>query len=135
MAFTVPPDEIEFRASRASGPGGQHVNRSATRVEARWNVKRSTVLTQEQRRRILSKLKGRIDSRGVLRVVADERRSQFRNRAAATERLNDLVREALARPRPRKKTRPPAAAIERRLEEKRRRSDTKRRRRPVRPEE
>ncbi|MFQ6046205.1 MAG: alternative ribosome rescue aminoacyl-tRNA hydrolase ArfB [Gemmatimonadales bacterium] len=135
MAFTVPPEEIEFRASRAGGPGGQHVNRSATRVEARWNVRGSPSISDAQRDRILTKLQSRVDSRGVLRVVADERRSQLRNRQAAVERLNALVRGALRRRRPRKKTKPPAAAVERRLEEKRRRAEAKRRRRPVHPDE
>jgi ribosome-associated protein len=122
MAFTVPPDEVRFRASRASGPGGQHVNRSATRVEARWNVRQSPSLTEAQRERVLRKLEGRIDSRGVLRVVADERRSQLRNREAALARLTALVTQALKRPKPRKKTKRPRAAEERRLADKRRRS-------------
>ncbi|UCF41115.1 MAG: aminoacyl-tRNA hydrolase [Gemmatimonadota bacterium] len=130
MAFTVPSEEVRFRASRASGPGGQHVNRAATRVEARWNVRQSKSLTDEQRARLLHKLANRIDARGVLRVVADERRSQLRNREAALARLTALVTRALRRPKPRKKTRRPRAAEERRLAEKRRRSDTKRERRP-----
>lgn len=130
MAFTVPPEEVRFRASRAGGPGGQHVNRTATRVEARWNVRQSPSLTEEQRARLLHKLASRMDSRGVLRVVADERRSQLRNREAALTRLNALVTRALKRPKPRKKTRRPRAAEERRLADKRRRSDAKRDRRP-----
>jgi ribosome-associated protein len=130
MAFTVPPEEVRFRASRASGPGGQHVNRTATRVEARWNVRRSPSLNEEQRERLLDKLASRIDSRGVLRVVADERRSQLRNREAALARLNALVTQALRRRKPRKKTKRPRAAEERRLADKRRRSGTKRDRRP-----
>ncbi len=106
------------------------MNRSATRVEARWNVRRSPSLTELERERLLRKLEGRIDSRGVLRVVADERRSQLRNREAALTRLNALVTQALKRPKPRKKTKRPRAAEERRLAEKRRRSDAKRDRRP-----
>ncbi len=94
-----------------------------------WNVKTSPTLTSVQRKRLLVKLRNRIDSQGILRVVAGERRSQLRNREAALERLNTLVRDALRKPRPRKKTKPPKAAIERRLEEKRRRADTKRQRR------
>ncbi len=135
MKFTVPRDEVRFRASRAGGPGGQHVNRSATRVEARWNVRRSHSLSEAQRERLLQKLGNRIDSRGVLRVVADERRSQLQNREAAFQRLTALVTQALKRPRPRKKTKRPRAAEERRLADKRRRADTKRDRRPPQPDD
>lgn len=135
MAFTIPPDELVFRASRASGPGGQHTNKAATRVELRWNVATSPSLSAEQRGRLLERLRNRLDSRGVLRVVADERRSQYRNREAAVERLHALVRQALRRPRPRKSTKPPRAAKQRRLAEKRRRGQIKRLRGPVRPDE
>jgi ribosome-associated protein len=135
MVFTVPPGELKIRASRAGGPGGQHVNTSATRVEVRWNVATSASLTDSERAMLLEKLKSRIDTRGVLRVVADQRRSQQRNRDAAIERLNSLVRGALKRRRPRKKTKPSRAAVERRLAEKRRRADTKQHRRPVGPDE
>ncbi len=135
MAFTVPDDELEFRASRASGPGGQHVNKTSTRVEVLWNVRTSAALTDVQRTRVLDKLSNRVDSTGVLRVAASERRSQLRNREAAAMRLNALVQEALRKPRPRKRTKPPRAAIEKRLEEKRRRSDTKQRRGRVKPED
>jgi ribosome-associated protein len=135
VAFTVPDDELEFRASRASGPGGQHVNKTSTRVEVLWNVRTSAALTDVQRTRVLDKLSNRVDSTGVLRVAASERRSQLRNREAAAMRLNALVQEALRKPRPRKRTKPPRAAIEKRLEEKRRRSDTKQRRGRVKPED
>lgn len=100
-----------------------------------WNVKTSPALTTVQRRRLLDKLRNRIDSQGNLRVAAGERRSQLRNREAALERLNALVRDALRKPRPRKRTKPPKAATERRLEEKRRRSDTKQQRRQVPPDD
>jgi ribosome-associated protein len=131
MSFRVPEPELRFRASRAGGPGGQHVNQSSTRVEVRWQVSKSPSLTEEQRARLLDKLSSRIDSRGFLRVVADERRSQLRNREAAVDRLNELVSEALKRPKPRKKTKPPASANIRRLEDKRRRGAQKQQRRPV----
>ncbi len=98
-------------------------------MEVRWNVHRSESLSEQQRDRLLEKLASRIDSRGVLRVVCDETRSQLQNRILAVERLNALVRKALKVPRPRKKTKPPAAAVERRLENKRRRSEKKRDRR------
>ena len=135
MSFTVPEAELSIRASRAGGPGGQHVNQSSTRVEVRWRVKTSPSITDEQRERLLEKLASRIDSKGYLRVVADERRSQLRNREAAVDRLNQLVREALRTPKPRKKTKPPASANLKRLEDKRRRGAQKKQRRPVDPDE
>jgi ribosome-associated protein len=131
MTFTIPLDELSFRATRSGGPGGQHVNTSATRVEVRWNVMRSPSLSDEQRQRLLERLETRIDARGYIRVVSDERRSQLRNRQAAVERLNSLVADALKPRKKRKKTRPPRGADEKRLEGKRRRGDVKRDRRPV----
>ncbi len=129
MTFTVPEAELQFRATRSGGPGGQHVNTSSTRVEVVWDVARSPSLTDAQRERVLRKLSTRIDSRGRLRVAAGERRSQLQNRQAARERLNALVTEALRRPRPRKPTKPSKAAIERRLTEKQRRRQRKQERR------
>lgn len=125
MPFTVPERELEFRTSRAGGPGGQHVNRVSTRVEVRWNVLESPSLTERQREIIGKKLESRIDSKGVLRVVSRGTRSQLQNKLAAVERLRALVREALTEPRLRKKTTPPPAAAERRLAEKRRRARIK----------
>jgi ribosome-associated protein len=135
MAFEVPPEELEFKASRASGPGGQHVNTSATRVEVRWDVAASPSLTDAQRARLMERLGTRIDSRGVLRVVADERRSQARNREAGIERLQALVAEALKVPKPRKKTKPSRAAKQQRLADKRKRGERKRDRRTVDPDD
>ncbi len=131
MAFSAPLDELRFRAARAGGPGGQHVNRSATRVEVRWNVARTAALSEAQRRRVLRRLATRIDSRGILRVVASERRSQLQNRRAAVARLNALVSEALQTPKPRKQTAPPPSATRKRLDHKRRQAERKRQRRPV----
>ena len=131
MSYRVPEPELRFRASRAGGPGGQHVNQSSTRVEVRWQVTESPSLTEDQRERLIEKLSSRIDSRGFLRVVAEERRSQLRNREAAVERLNALVSEALKRPKPRRKTKSPASANKKRLEDKRRRGTQKKQRRPV----
>jgi ribosome-associated protein len=113
---TVPEDEIYFRATRSGGPGGQHVNRRATRVEACWNVRLSANLSDEERERILKKLASRIDKDGVLRVVADDERSQHRNKELAKQRLRDLVARALRVPKRRKKTRPPKSAVKKRLE-------------------
>jgi ribosome-associated protein len=129
MPFTVPENELEYRTSRASGPGGQHVNRVSTRVEVRWNVAESPSLSSKQRELLLEKLASRIDGSGVLRVVSGKTRSQLQNKVAAVERLHALVRAALMEPRPRRKTKPPASAVEQRLGDKRRRSQAKRERR------
>lgn len=131
----VPDDEIEFRASRSGGPGGQHANRRATRVEARWNVKEARGLTDEERRRLMRRLKNRIAADGTLRVVAEEERSQYRNRRLAAERLRALVEEALKVRKRRKPTRPPKSVDEARLEEKRRRGRLKRQRQPPSPDD
>ena len=131
MDFQIPDAELSFRATRSSGPGGQHVNQTSTRVEVRWQVTTSPSLTEAQRERLLEKLSTRIDSRGYIRVVAEERRSQLRNREAAVSRLNELVQAALKKPKPRKKTKPPASAHRKRLDEKRQRSIQKQQRKPV----
>lgn len=131
MDFQIPDAELSFRATRSGGPGGQHVNQTSTRVEVRWQVTTSPSLTEAQRERLLEKLSSRIDSRGYIRIVADERRSQLRNREAAVSRLNELVQAALKKPKPRKKTKPPASANRKRLDEKRQRSIQKQQRKPV----
>ncbi len=131
MIFTIPDDELTFRATRASGPGGQHVNKASTKIEVLWDVSRSAALSDTQRQRITDKLSNRIDGGGVLRVTASARRSQLRNRMAAVERLNDLVRQAIAKPKPRKRTKVPKRVREERLAEKKRRSETKQQRKPV----
>lgn len=130
-ALRLPLAELEYRASRAGGPGGQHVNTSSTRVEVWWDVTRSPTLSDEQRARLLARLAPRLDSNGRLRVVAAGTRSQLRNREEATRRLGQLVAAALVVPKRRKPTKPSRAAKAARLEAKRRRSATKRdRRRP-----
>ena len=129
MAFTVPLDELDIRATRSGGPGGQHVNTSSTRVEVRWNVAESSSLSSADRSRLFEKLASRIDSKGVLRVVASARRSQLQNRERAIDRLQELVAKALTRPKARKKTKPSKAAKEARLAEKRRRAERKQQRR------
>ncbi len=130
-ALFLPLTELDYRATRSSGPGGQHVNTSSTRIEVWWDVRASPSLTEELRARLLERLSRRLDAEGRLRVVASESRSQLRNREAATERLRELVASALVVPKPRKRTRPTRAAKAARLEAKRRRSALKRdRRRP-----
>jgi ribosome-associated protein len=134
-ALHLPLAELEFRASRSGGPGGQHVNTSSTRVELWWDVAGSPALSQEQRQRLLERLAARLDGSGRLRLVASGSRSQLRNREEALERLREVVAAALVVPKVRKRTRPSRAAKAARLEEKRRRASVKRDRRPPRHEE
>ena len=122
---TIPLEEVVIRASRSSGPGGQHANVTASRIEASFDVEASESLSEEQKRRVIAR------AGPVVRAVAQETRSQARNRDAALERLEDKLRRALAVRRPRQKTRPSKGAVERRLQAKRRQSERKQdRRRP-----
>jgi ribosome-associated protein len=120
----LPLAEIELRFSRSSGPGGQHANTAETRVEAVLDVQASSALTEAQKRRVVAK------AGPALRAVAQDERSQLRNRELAVERLVGLLREALKVERRRVATKPTAVSRERRLESKRRRSHTKKLRRP-----
>lgn len=130
-ALLIPGEELELRASRAGGPGGQHVNTTSSRVELRWDVRASSALTDAQRARLLDRLAHRLTNDGVLVLHASEHRSQHRNRQAALGRLATIVAEALEVPRERRPTRPTRSARRRRLETKRIRSTTKElRRRP-----
>jgi len=131
----VPLAELEFRASRSGGPGGQHVNTSSTRVEVTWDVAGSPALSEAQRQRLLVRLASRLDGTGRIRLVSSSTRSQLRNREDVTERLREVVAQALVVPKARKRTRTPRAAKAARLENKRRRAATKRDRRPPRGEE
>jgi len=123
-SVSLPRSEIDFRFSRSSGPGGQHAQKSDTRVEASFDVAASSALSDAQKRRVLAK------AGPVLRAVAQDERSQWRNRELATERLVESLREALKVQRRRRPTKPTKASRERRLQAKRRRSDVKRLRRP-----
>jgi ribosome-associated protein len=125
----IPRRELEVRASRSGGPGGQHVNVTASRVELRWNPGLSRALAPEERERVAAQLASRLDAEGFVRVVASNTRSQRQNRALAEHRLASLVRRALVVPKARKATRPSPAAREARLVEKRRKSEKKRERR------
>src|SRR6476660_7131005 len=131
----LPLSELEFRATRSGGPGGQHVNTSSTRVELWWDVAASPSLTDEQRLRLLNRLGSRLDSAGRLRLVSSESRSQLRNRESVTERLREVVAQALTVPRPRRRTKPTRASKIAREEAKRRRSAVKRQRRPPRDDD
>ncbi|HET6623268.1 MAG TPA: alternative ribosome rescue aminoacyl-tRNA hydrolase ArfB [Gaiellaceae bacterium] len=119
----LPVEEIEIRVSRSSGPGGQHAQKSSTRVEALLDVEASTALSDRQKRRVVER------AGPVLRAVAQDERSQLRNRELATDRLVEKLREALAVPRRRVPTTPTSAGRERRLARKRRRGEVKRLRR------
>jgi ribosome-associated protein len=125
----LPFSELEYRASRSGGPGGQHVNTSSTRIELWWDVTQSPTLTPEQRQLLLTRLAARLDARGRLRLVSSGSRSQLRNRENVTERLRSFVAAALVPPKKRKRTAPTRAAKAARLEAKRRRAATKQQRR------
>jgi ribosome-associated protein len=127
--LAIPPDEIALRFSPSGGPGGQHANRSSTRVDLSWNVDASRVLGPRQRARIRGHLRNRLDSSGTLRLSSDKHRSQTRNREEVLARLARLVSEALQPRRARVATTPSQAAKERRLRSKRRRSEIKKLRR------
>ena len=126
--LTIPVGELDFRFARAGGPGGQHVNKSSTKVELRWDVRGSAALSEGQRAMILQRLGGRIDETGLLRLSVQETRSQHRNRELAMERLAELVAGALKPQKKRRATRPSKGVKERRLKQKRQRSETKKRR-------
>lgn len=129
-SVVVPESELEWRFSRSSGPGGQGVNTSDSRVELRFDLARTQALPAALRERALGRLADRLVD-GVVVVTASEQRSQWQNRTAAQRRLIDLLAAAIAPPpRPRVATAPSASARRRRLEDKRRRGETKRLRRP-----
>jgi ribosome-associated protein len=121
--LAIPLEEIEVRASRSSGPGGQHANVTASRIEAVFDVEASGALSEEQRALLLRKLGPRVTA------IAQDARSQARNRELALERLRERLAVGLRRRKRRRPTKPPPAARERRLQEKRRTSERKRERR------
>jgi ribosome-associated protein len=128
-SVVIPENELLWRFSRSSGPGGQGVNTADSRAQLRWNIALSTALSPDQRARLLSKLGPRLID-GVLQISASEQRSQLQNRDAAQRRLVDVVSSALAPPpRARRATRPTRGSVERRIAGKRRRSDVKKLRR------
>ena len=124
-SVTLPRAEIELRFSRSSGPGGQHAQKTESRVEAVFDVEASTALTERQKSRVVAR------AGPVLRAIAQDERSQWRNRELAVGRLVEQLRAALRVERPRRPTKPTKASRERRLEQKRRRSETKRLRKPL----
>jgi ribosome-associated protein len=128
-SLAIPRAELEYRATRAGGAGGQHVNTSSTRIELLWNVRSTSVLDEAARERVATRLASRIDSEGWIRVVSSARRSQQQNREAAEARLAELVRGALVVQKRRRPTKPSRGAKEARLAEKKKRGETKRQRR------
>ncbi|MDB4891444.1 MAG: Class peptide chain release factor [Gemmatimonadetes bacterium] len=127
--LAIPRAELTYRASRAGGAGGQHVNTSSTRIELLWNVRATQALDEAERARVETKLATRIDGEGFIRVVSSARRSQSQNREAAEERLVELVKGALVVQKRRKATKPSRGAKEARLSEKKKRGETKQQRR------
>jgi ribosome-associated protein len=130
-AIAIPGDELVESFSRAAGPGGQNVNKVASKVELRWNPGASRALGDADRAWLMERLAGRITSSGDVLVRASRTRDQVRNRQEARERLAELIRQALARPRKRVATRPGKGAVERRLAGKKRRAKLKHARRSL----
>lgn len=128
-SLTIPEAELDESFVRSGGPGGQHVNKTATKVELRWTPADSAVLTEAQRARIAARLGSRLNAAGELVITASGYRSQLRNREEARAQLAALVRAALVRRKRRVRTRPGRRAVERRLEEKKRRGQRKKDRR------
>ncbi len=127
-SVVIPGDELQLTFSQSGGPGGQHANKTSTRVDVAWNVETSRALGPRQRARVLQKLGSRVDSSGNLRLSSDRYRSQMRNRQDVAERLARTVAAALKEPKTRVGTEPSRAAKERRIQEKKRRAETKRQR-------
>lgn len=129
--LSIPESELSFRASRAGGPGGQHVNTSSTRVELVWDVNASRSLSDAQRELIQAKLATRISAEGLLTLACATTRSQHRNREEVTERFAEILRDALHVQKARRKTKVPKGAKEERLKEKKERSERKKMRGPI----
>jgi ribosome-associated protein len=123
--IVIPGAELSMTASRSPGPGGQHVNKTSTRVTLIWDASSTRALTARQRARVVARLSSRIGRDGTLKLHVSDTRSQARNRALARERLAGLVDEALRVRRPRMPTRAPATAVRRRVEGKKRRGQLK----------
>lgn len=127
--LVLPRSELSLRATRSSGPGGQHVNTSSTRIELVWDVAASPSLDESMRATLLRRLASRLDTSGRLRLVSQAERSQFRNREEVVERLTRMIAAALVEPKVRRATKPTKGSKERRITAKKRRGALKRDRR------
>jgi|SRR4029079_14556325 len=128
-SLTIPDSELDVKATRSSGAGGQHVNKTSSRIELTWNIRDSRVLTDEQRSMLMERLASRISTDGAIRIVASEMRSQKQNRERAEIRLAETITRALTPRKKRKPTRRPRSADEARLASKKLQSKKKRDRR------
>jgi ribosome-associated protein len=131
-SVSIPLSELSFRFSRSSGPGGQHVQKSSTRVELLFDVPNSPSLTEKQRQKVQKRLARYIDSKGLLHLTSESERSQLRNREEVVARFQSLMRDALKRRKRRKPTKPTTASKEKRLKAKQKRSEKKKTRGRVR---
>ena len=131
VPFRVPLREIVFRFVRSSGPGGQNVNRVASKAVMRWNVRTSPSIADDVRARFLARFASRVTAQGDVLLGCDRHRERERNREGCLERLSRMLASVAAPPRPRRRTRAPRSAAERRLNDKRVRAETKRRRRQL----
>jgi len=122
--------ELQVQTSRSSGPGGQNVNKVESRVELRFHVPTSNLLSEVEKQTIQEKLASQLTTDGYLLVTAQESRSQLRNKEIALSKLHELLQKALYRPKPRRPTRPSKGAVRKRLEEKKHNSEKKANRRP-----
>lgn len=132
--LVIPARDLSWSAARASGPGGQNVNKVSSKVDLRFDLEGTDALAPEVRARVRARARGRLDADGRVVIVSQATRDQKRNLEDARERLAELIRAALVVPKPRKKTKPSRGAQERRLGEKKRRAETKRAR-SARPDE
>ena len=127
----IPRTELEMRATRSGGPGGQHVNTSSTKIELRWQPAATVALSEAQRARLLATLASKLDTEGWLRLTASEHRSQLQNKEAAEARLVALIKGALVVPKVRRATKPTYTSKVKRLESKSQRSDVKQQRKRI----
>ena len=121
--------EVQFRTSRSSGPGGQHVNKTESRVELRWSPNETACLSESQKKMVLARLTKRITDDGSLILVSEKYRSQYRNKAELTERFLELIRASLVPVKKRKPTKPSRSSVEKRIRGKKIRGEIKRSRR------
>ena len=130
MKIEVLLKELNFKALRSSGPGGQHVNKTASKVEVSFNITTSKAFSETEKNSLLNKLKSKISSEGLLQLSCSETRSQHRNKAIAIDRLIELLTKSLKKAKPRKKTKPSKSAIEKRLKTKKNQALKKAHRKP-----